>query len=162
MKYILLILSLLIIGTRIYNTVNFDRKCTQYIQRAADANTVMSAYNELSIASKYLEDNRITNGYTSIMFDSPNEDVGFWYNNIKSCEKDLLVIIKNDTSVSMLEKSNVLLRLRETLLDKKGVTVPTGISRYPNNLLWCIITGFASIYIFIFLVMLQDLLKYKW
>ncbi len=162
MKYILLVLSLLIIGVRIYGTVNFDRKCVQYIQRAADANTVTSAYNELGVATKYLEDNKITSGYTSIMFDSPNEDVGFWYNNLKSCEKDLLVIIDNDTSVSMLEKSNVLLRLRETLLDKKGVTVPSGISRYPNNLLWGIISGFAIIYIFIFLFLLQDLLKYKW
>lgn len=146
MKYILLLLSLTIIGTRISNTIKFRYNCTEYIVRAANANTVESASKELGIAIKYLEDNNITKGYTSVMFDSPKDDVGFWYNNLKSCEKDL-IDISNDTSSTMLEKSNVLLRLRETLLDNKGVSVvPPGISRYPNNTIWGVLFVFSTLY----------------
>ena len=62
MKYILLLLSLTIIGTRISNTIKFRYNCTEYIVRAANANTIESASKELGIAIKYLEDNNITKG----------------------------------------------------------------------------------------------------
>lgn len=145
MKYTLLILSLLIIGFRVLNTIKFRYNCTEYIERAADANTVESASKELGVAIKYLEENNITKGYTSVMFDSPKDDVGFWYNNLKSCEKDL-IDISNDTTSTMLEKSNVLLRLRETLLDGKGVSVPQGVSRYPNNTIWGVLFVSSTLY----------------
>ena len=42
-----------------------------------------------------------------------------------------------------MERTNVLIKLRETLLDsdkKSNVTVPEGLAYYPNNLFWAAMT----------------------
>ena len=126
------------IGIRIYKNVSLTIDCTGHLKRAADANTVELAKEELRIAISYLESNQLTTGYTSILYRTPNEDIGFWYKNLKYSLKELEQV----TSETMqLEKSNLLMKLRETLLDhgKDGdsVTAPAGISIFPNN------TGFA-------------------
>lgn len=133
---ILAILSFVLwMGIRTVAYVNFERFCEGNLKRAADANTVGMAVQEMKTAINYIEREGLTEGYTSILWRTPDADVGFWYKNLKSSLNELENINPNATQ---LEKSNVLMKLRETLLDKgdrgvEGVTSPSGISVYPHN-----------------------------
>lgn len=124
--------------------VRLNQNCTGYLERAASANTVETAKEELGIALKYLEDNNLTSGYTSIIYRTPGDDVGYWYKNLKESYGEL---DKVTDQTSSLEKTNILMKLRETIMDhgKNGdyVTKPNGLSRYPNNLPWGLLNSFA-------------------
>lgn len=127
--------------TRIIVGVQFNRNCTGYLIRAANANTVETALVELQKATSYLENHNMTEGYTSLVYNTPDEDVEFWYNNLKQSEKELL---KVDSSTTALEKTNLLMKLRETLMENSAesgdiLTKPAGISAYPDNWLWFIL-----------------------
>ena len=61
----------------------FDMNCTQYLKRAADANTVELAKDELEMAISYAEEEDLTEGIVSIFLHQPQNDIGFWYNNMK-------------------------------------------------------------------------------
>src|SRR3989339_919862 len=116
-----------------FNSIMFNRGCGGYLKRAADANTTKLATENLEIAVKYAKDNGLTSGYTSIVYRTPDEDVGFWYDNLKESLKELQ---STSPDASRLEKTNALMKLRETLLDSgqsTSVTAPAGISRYPHN-----------------------------
>lgn len=121
------------------NLLVFEKGCEGYLKRAADANTVEQAKKELTIAITYMERHNLTEGCTSILWQTPDEDVAFWYNNIKSSREELSKVTGQTTP---LEKTNILMKLRETLLDESkdgsSVTVPSGISIYPHNLLYVI------------------------
>ncbi|MCX6823970.1 MAG: hypothetical protein NT085_02490 [candidate division SR1 bacterium] len=126
------------LGVRTWNSVSFDRNCSGLLKRAGDANTVEMAKEQLKMAVNYCETHELTSGYTSVMYNTPDEEIGFWYNNLKSSLGELNAVVPNATQ---MEKSNVLMKLRETLLDtddkgKTVVTCPKGISRYPYNLLY--------------------------
>ena len=122
---------------RIVKFVQFDMNCTQYIKRAADANTVELAKEELAKAISYAEKNNLTEGVVSIFLHQPKNDVGYWYKNMTQSHSELDKLSVNATS---LEKSNVLMRLREALTDNNesgvSVTIPDGISIYPKNVLY--------------------------
>jgi len=136
---ILITASLFVFSLVIYNSISLKQECTGYLKRAADANTVESATEQLQKSIHYLESNGLTNGYTSVLWQTPDEDIEFWYKNLKASESELL---KVDSTTSSLEKTNLLMKLRETLIDngEKGdkLTVPNGLSRYPNNGTWAI------------------------
>lgn len=141
---ILTIISLGISTTVIVKSISFNQNCGGYLKRAADANTIEMAQTELKRTLDYLEENNITKGYTSVMWRTPDEDIEFWYNNIKTSYVELEGL--SDTTTS-LEKSNILIKLRETLMDSgesgSHITVPEGISRFPNNLMWGILMWVA-------------------
>jgi len=141
----------------VVDSVKFDRNCEGHLKRAADANSIEMAQAELQIAIDYIQAEDLDTGYTSIFYTTPDEDMGYWATNLKQANNELKEMISADTS-SNLEKSNMLIKLRETLLDHKGgdsgdtVTVPGGVSRYPNNAtyMWTLwISIFASIGFFI-------------
>ncbi|OGZ72000.1 MAG: hypothetical protein A2908_00980 [Candidatus Staskawiczbacteria bacterium RIFCSPLOWO2_01_FULL_38_12b] len=131
------------IGIRVYRAVVFKIECSGHIKRAADANTTELASQEMKVVVDYLEQHSMTSGYTSVLYRTPDEDVGFWYINLKSSLEELK---KVKTGTSQLERSNLLLKLRQTLLDQKemgeSVTTPKGISIFPHN------TAFAFFGIF--------------
>lgn len=135
-------------GFRIYKGITFDIDCDGHLKRAADANTVELASQELKTALTYLEQKNMMSGYTSIFYRTPDEDVGFWYTNLKASLREL-ESMKPDTT--QLERSNMLIKLRETLLDHRNngesVTGPYGISIFPNNSLYAFwgIIGFISV-----------------
>jgi hypothetical protein len=139
MKKILCVIFVLLFcswtGIRIVANIQFDRGCEGYLKRAADANTIELAAKQLKIALDYIEREGLITGYTSIVYRTPDEDIGFWYTNIKSSITELE---RMKPSATQLERSNLLMKLRETLLDQgdKGetkVTKPKGIALYPNN-----------------------------
>ena len=145
------IIFLVICGYSIVDSVQFDRNCGGHLKRAADANSIEMAQAELQIAIDYIESNDLDTGYTSVLYTTPDEDLGFWAKNLNQANNELLAMIDTDTATN-LEKSNMLIKLRETLIDHKGgdtgdsVTVPRGTSRYPNNAnyLWlCLSFGLA-------------------
>lgn len=153
---ILMALPLVIWGLLDYKvTLNLTQNCTGHLLRASHSNTIDTAKQELEAAVTYLENNHMQEGYTTI-FESlrtPDEDIGFWYQNLKASVDQLSKMPKE---VSPLERSNVLIKLRETLThsDKGGdhVVCPPGLARYPNNATWVtmlILAGLSGLGCFI-------------
>lgn len=120
--------------TRSWMAIQFDRNCGGYLARAANANTVELAKEQLTTALGYIERHGLTNGYTSIIWTTPDEDVGYWHTNLRESLKELEAIPVASTG---LERSNLLLKLRESLTDHGDdgtkVVMPRGISVCPFN-----------------------------
>ena len=144
----LIVLGLITPTTCVVKHIQFKQNCAGYLKQAADANTSNIALQRITIALEYIERNRLTDGYTSIIYRTEDENVGFWYENIKACKTELEACADG----TQLEKSNVLMKVRESLTDsgEKGtvLTVPYGISRYPNNALY----GFLFVISFILII----------
>ena len=126
-------------------SIQFDQKCGGYLKQAADANSVELAERQLNLAIDYIEQHELTSGYTSVLWNTEDENIEYWYNNLKQCQKELAATKNNST----LENTNVLMKLRESLtdVDQNGttLTIPYGISRYPNNLLYGILNIISGI-----------------
>lgn len=134
---------------RIVKSVEFDTNCTQYLKRAADASSVETAKEQLGRAISYAESQNLTGGVVSIFLHQPKNDIGYWYRNMTEAYTELENVHED---ASQLEKTNVLMKLRETLTDQKdsgtSVTVPSGISIYPSNVMyfwWGLISGIACV-----------------
>jgi hypothetical protein len=120
-------------GFRIYKEVEFGINAGDYLKQAGDANTVEIAATSLGKAVAYAEANNLTSGNTSPLWQSPSNDVAFWYSNLKASLTELENI---SPGASQLEKTNVLMKLRESLLDQgksTSVTTPDGIAVHPMN-----------------------------
>jgi hypothetical protein len=126
-----------LVTLRIVFGVGFSLGCSQYLKRASDANTIELAKANLNVAIKYAEMANLTNGIVSIFLQQPENDIGFWYSNLIASRDELSRVT---TNTSQMEKSNLLMKLRETLTDngKEGtqITCPNGISVYPYNKLF--------------------------
>lgn len=129
------LIATIIVIVWIVASVTFSINCGDYLKRAGDSNTIALAEKNLAQAIRYAEANDLTDGNTSVLWVSPKNDLGFWYQNLSESLEELRMVSPH---ASQLEKSNVLLKLRETLLDDSGdggpsVTMPEGISIYPHN-----------------------------
>ena len=129
----IILVALLIIApffTWIYTGIQnlkFNATCGDYLKLAADANSVELAEKHLSTALTYLEENNLTSGYTKIFIYKPSNDIGLWYDNLKTAHTQLVEML--DAGYTELEQSNMLMKLRETILDDGGaLTHPMGIS----------------------------------
>ena len=139
---LLVIIGAIVPTIVIVKNIQFDQNCEGFLKQAADANTVELASERIAKALEYIEANNLTSGYTSVLWKTEDENVEYWYNNIKACQNEL----KTATNSSQLEKTNLLMKVRESLTDiGKGdnggtvITIPDGISRYPNNTFWGIL-----------------------
>jgi len=135
---------------RAFQSYNFEVACGGHLKRAADANNVELAKQELEVALKYMNEHNLTKGNTAVMFPTPATDVEFWHNNLSDSLKDLKNVSSDATP---LEKSNLLMKLRETLIDhgEKGdhVTVPASIDVFPNvaaQFWFSQLTGYGAIF----------------
>jgi hypothetical protein len=146
LKYIFTIIFLFYIIVSIVFAILFKIGCNDRLKRAADANTIELAKEELTVVISYLEEKNLTEGYTSILYKTPDEDIGFWYKNLNSSLNELKNV---NPESSQLEKSNILLKLRETILDNSqsgsSVTRPDGISKYPFNAIFALWGGLSFI-----------------
>lgn len=123
-------------GGGIIKAVTMDVNCIDFLELAADANSVDLAEKYLTKGIEYLEANNLTSGFTKIIVYKPTNDIGFWYENLKSAQTQLQELSQKE-DLTELEESNALMKLRETLLDSEGsVTHPQMISYYPNGAFW--------------------------
>ena len=150
------IVSLIALGISTWMAgITFSQQCGGHLKRAADANTVELAAQELKVAVTYLEDNNMTQGDTHVFIETPDKDLGFWYKNLKSALANLEAVTPE---TGELERSNLLLKLRETLLDHgqygEEITTPPGISLFPHNVgyVWWGIFSVAALMLGIFVI----------
>lgn len=128
---LLMILPILIFGGyRFLAMFEFDRFCSSYLRRAVQASTIELATKDLEITIRNLEFRGMTEGYTSILYKTPNEDVEFMYLNLKATLRDLENVPQTLTA---LEKDTILFNFREKI---QAMKYPEGISIFPNNTLW--------------------------
>lgn len=133
---VLFVIGLIVPTICVVKYIKFDQKCAGYLKNTADANTVELALERINHAIDYIEEHNLTDGYTSVLWKTEDENINYWYKNILACKNELEGCLDG----TALEKSNVLMKVRESLTDagEKGtkLTIPTGISRYPYNALW--------------------------
>lgn len=114
--------------------VEFEQNCTGYLKQAADANTIELAIDRLDKAIEYAERKNWTDGYTSLLWKTEDENIGFWYKNLKASRVEL----EKALCSSQMEQTNVLMKLRETLTDNNEngtyITYPYGLWKYPHNM----------------------------
>ena len=126
-------------------SIKFKQQCAGYLKQAADANTPEIALDRVTLALDYMEKNHLTEGYTSVVWRTEDENIGFWYKNVKACQEELAKCLDG----TQLEKSNVLMKVRESLTDNgedgTTLTVPPGISRYPQNALFGVLNTISGI-----------------
>ena len=133
-----------VLTTQVVMSIQFRQNCKGYLKRAADANTVSLAKQELGIALEYLERENMTTGSTHVFYPTPKSSVDFWYTNLQTAYNELDSI---PPDADMLTKSNQLLNLRETIVDQGEhvrVTVPKYIALFPNQFAF-IITDFLCL-----------------
>lgn len=112
--------------------ISFYQNVTSYLQGAADANSVQLALDRMTPALNFLEETNRTEGYSHLLIKTEKVNVGFWYDNLVSAKKD--VEEASNRTLGKLEESNLLLKLRETILNNDGnVTKPSHIVLYPNQ-----------------------------
>lgn len=132
---IILVVSLIAPTVCVVKSIQFKQNCSGYLKQAADANSPELSLGRLNLAVEYIERHGLTEGYTSVLWRTEDENIGYWYQNLKVCQQELQDCIDR----TQLEKSNVLMKVRESLTDEGEdgtvLTIPPGISRYPNNLL---------------------------
>ena len=134
---------------RIVAIAQFDMGCVQYLKRAANASSVELAKQELSKAISYAESHELTDGFVSIIWWQPQNDIGHWYRNLQTAYAELEALPEDAT---VLEESCLLLRIRGSLVDEDSVTVPDGIEIHPYNsafLWWGLVSFFLAIFFFI-------------
>lgn len=135
--------------TRIVLCILFGINCGGHMERAGVANSIELARQEMQTVVKYAEDKELTSGYTSIFYNTPKEDLGFWCTNMKTSLAELQNVKPDATD---LEKSNILIKLRETVAHHgqygENLNVPSGISIATHNTLffwWSILSGIVAI-----------------
>lgn len=144
-----LILSLaLMISFLVYKNITFDIEIGSRMKRAADANTVEIAVKELDVVIDNIEKRGLETGTTSVLYSTPACDLDFWYNNIKA-SRDELRSIQNDKLATIMDKTNALIKLRESLINHTGqngetINIPPAAAVHPYNvvmtyaiLIWC-------------------------
>lgn len=120
--------------TRTIDGIQYGRQVNGHLALAASANSIDLAKQQMQIAVHNMEDAGTTTGFTSVLWTDPSEDVGFWYSNLKSSLTELNSVT---SATSELERSNILLKLHQTVTAHKSqdadVFSPDGISVFPNN-----------------------------
>ncbi len=136
-------------------SIKLEQNCTGHIGLACHSYNINFAKLELGTTIKWLERNNLTNGYTSAYWQTPDEDISFWYKNLKGAYNMLDSTSRCNPTIT--ETNITLLRLRQTLSTSDGTNIicPSGLSTYPDNKLWvwlywisalCIIGGLFGLF----------------
>ena len=115
------------IATMVVLTKRFVWGCSAHILNAATTTSVEVAKRELEIAISYAEAYDLTEGNTSIGGRNPNCDIGLWYQNLKDAYNKL----ESAGGTTLLEESNVLMEVRESLTVASPIKME---ARVPNNI----------------------------
>ena len=148
MKTILISLSIMLfvscLGYGTYKAIVFDTQCKEYLSLAANANSIELARTNLDKAIQYIEQNQLTSGNTAFFIKGPSTDLTSWYANLKACQKEVWAMdVKKGT---VLEETNLLMKLRESLMSEGLIIIPENIALYPNQLLYTIVLGCSMLF----------------
>lgn len=148
MKTILISLSIVLfvscLGYGTYKAIVFDTQCKEYLSLAANANSIELARTNLDKAIQYIEQNQLTSGNTAFFIKGPSTDLTSWYANLKACQKEVWIMdVKKGT---VLEETNLLMKLRESLMSEGLIIIPENIALYPNQLLYMIVLGCSMLF----------------
>jgi len=145
-------IALIFLGTCAVKRIHFKQDCSGYLKQAADANTPELALDRLNRAIDYVEAHGLTSGYTSVLWRTEDQNVGFWYMNLKACQSELEGCLDG----TQLEKSNVLMKVRESLTEDGDhgtqLTIPSNIVFYPDNAFYLFARGICYLILLIWLV----------
>ena len=128
-------------GVRTFNEISYDQQVEGHLKLAADANSTELAEQKLKIAIEGMDARGICkkgddNCFTSIIYRTPDEDVGFWRKNVEGTLAGIQAMTPEERADNLTE-SNQLMKIRETLLDSgqhgDHVTSPAGIAVYGYN-----------------------------
>ena len=154
MKRLLLYLSIVIffssLSYGVYRDVLFNMECEGYLKLAANSNSIELAKSNLDHAIQYIEKNQLTSGNSAIFIKGPSTNITLWYANLKACQKEIWEMsVKGGNT---LEQTNLLMKLRESLLNNELVIVPEFLSMYPYqkviiltliiSTIFCVLIGF--------------------
>lgn len=148
MKTILISLSIMLfiscLGYGAYKSIVFDTQCKEYLSLAANANSIELARTNLDKAIQYIEQNQLTSGNTAFFIKGPSTDLTSWYANLKACQKEVWTMdVKKGT---VLEETNLLMKLRESLMSEGLIIIPENIELHPNQLLYLIVFGCSILF----------------
>ena len=156
----------------IVKDIQFSANCGDYLELSADANSVVLAEKHLTTAINYLEENNLTSGQAKWFVAYPKNDISLWFENLKTAQMQLQKMIK-DGNYTELEQSNMLMKLRETLMDdgeSASITLPLAISLWPNgtllvwlnSVLWLFAWVLGGIMVWRTYVAFEDYSDYLW
>lgn len=132
---------------RVNAAIKFEEEVGGYLDNYVEAGNTQTAIENLDMAIKALEAKGLTEGQISIFWESPNNNVGIWYQNLLESKKVLEESLKEGKrdQVIVLEKQRNGLKGSE---NNSSVRTPEGISIYPLNKAyfgWCILSIVAFI-----------------
>ena len=131
----------------VISDIQFSRNYVGHLKRAGDAVSLELAEKELTTAVAYLEAHNLhtvagrargcVDDSTNILYSTPANQISFHVDNVTASLVEVREVLANK-SATPLEKSNVLIKLRESLLDNSdaghSVTCPAGLAIFPHNL----------------------------
>lgn len=118
-------------------SISFKMSIEDNLKLAGDAPTVERAEGFLAKAVAGIEARGLTQGNSALVFHTPTQDLGIWYQQVKGAHQTTQSIINRERSgqpVPQLERDNALMKIRETVLDQgesMSVTAPQNAWIYP-------------------------------
>ncbi len=134
------------------------RDVFDYLKLAADAPSLSIAERYLSTAVRNMEARGWTSGSTALFLKVPRLDIGLWYQNTNGALTEVKSLIDIDKALTPVDRSNALVKLRETLMDGTQLTFPESVEIAPyNRLFFClgllaIFGSINSIVVFLWMV----------
>jgi hypothetical protein len=128
---------ILFIFFRVEKESDFIAGCDDYLNLAANATSIESAKQNLSVSIKYLKERGLTSDHTSVLVNTDSEDIGLWF---ESLTKSLRELQTYTAASSQLDQKNMLFKLHRTILGEnvrdrtEELRDPTGISIFPHNM----------------------------
>ncbi|MFC3813303.1 hypothetical protein [Lacihabitans lacunae] len=141
---VLILICILIYRSRYQKESILNQKVTNNLTKAVNASTKEIASEELTKTLTYLKSKKLTKGFTSIMWKTKNEDIGYWYENLEASKRKL----QPQKSANRLENTLALKKLNEAIMDtgkKTRPIVPEGLAVYPNNKQWAFLMTIATL-----------------
>ncbi len=143
---VLIIGSLISIATwgaiRACRYLSFYKGCESFLKNSVYTDSITLTKTELSYAISYLEEKDLTHGRVSIITQDINNDIGYFYENLK--EQYMLLVEAENKNLNDREQEDVLKIYRKNICNNFGSPkIPNGITIYPYNIAffwWSIIS----------------------
>jgi len=141
-----------VISNYVYN-YNFNKECCDYLKLAAYSPSIEKSTQFLEKALVYLEKEEKTTGNSAFIFKTPSSDIGIWFSQLKEAQKTLVKCLPD--SISGLEKTNALMKIRETIENGTILTLPPYLDTFPKHIffLWTYILSLMIMFIALILIM---------